>query len=70
MAGLTLALALRQSGADVEVHEKFDHLQGRTTGFTIWSYAIRKLISIGLEQKALDEMRNDGYVDEITQNYL
>jgi 2-polyprenyl-6-methoxyphenol hydroxylase-like FAD-dependent oxidoreductase len=57
VAGLTLALALKQAGVDVEVHEKYDHLQGRTTGFTIWSYAIQQLVSIGMEEEALDRDR-------------
>jgi FAD-dependent urate hydroxylase len=65
VAGLTLALALRRGGIDVEVHEKFDHLQGRTTGFTIWSYAIQKLVSIGLDERALAEIGSAIEVTEI-----
>ena len=65
VAGLTLALALRRAGVDVEVHEKFDHLQGRTTGFTIWSYAIRKLTSFGLDQAKLDRIGSAIEVTEI-----
>jgi FAD-dependent urate hydroxylase len=64
VAGLTLALALRRAGVEVEVHEKFDHLQGRTTGFTVWSYAIQKLVSFGLDQEKLDRI---GTAIEVTE---
>lgn len=49
VGGLTSALALQQAGVEVEVHEKFDHLQGRATGFTLWSYAIKHLLELGLD---------------------
>jgi 2-polyprenyl-6-methoxyphenol hydroxylase-like FAD-dependent oxidoreductase len=65
VAGLTLALALKQAGVDVEVHEKYDHLQGRTTGFTIWSYAIQQLVSIGMEEEALDRIGSEIEVTEV-----
>jgi len=64
VAGLTLALALRRAGIGVEVHEKFGHLQGRTTGFTIWSYAIQKLTSFGLDRQKLDRI---GTAIEVTE---
>jgi 2-polyprenyl-6-methoxyphenol hydroxylase-like FAD-dependent oxidoreductase len=65
VAGLTLALALKQAGVDAEVHEKYDHLQGRTTGFTIWSYAIQQLVSIGMEEEALDRIGSEIEVTEV-----
>ena len=40
IGGLTLALALKQRGIAVTVHEKYDHQQHHQTGFLIWSYAI------------------------------
>ncbi len=40
VGGLTLALALKQRGIAVTVHEKYDHQQHHQTGFLIWSYAI------------------------------
>jgi len=43
IGGLTLALALKQRGIAVTVHEKFDHQQHHQTGFLIWSYAIALL---------------------------
>lgn len=49
IGGLTVALALKRGGVDVEVHEKYDHLQSRATGFTIWSYAIRHLLDLGVD---------------------
>jgi FAD-dependent urate hydroxylase len=64
VAGLTLALALRRAGVEVEVHEKFDHLQGRTTGFTVWSYAIQKLTGFGLDRTKLDRI---GTAIEVTE---
>src|SRR6266545_4607508 len=67
VAGLTLALALQREGVDIAVHEKFDHLQGRTTGFTIWSYAIQTLISIGLDEQALDRVGSAIEVTEIRE---
>lgn len=53
IGGLTLALALKRGGVDVEVHEKYDHLQSRATGFTIWSYAIRHLLDLGVDPATL-----------------
>ena len=43
VAGLTLALALQRHGIRVSVHEKYDHYQSQSTGFLIWSYAIKIL---------------------------
>ncbi|MGH9277645.1 MAG: FAD-dependent monooxygenase [Acidimicrobiales bacterium] len=52
VGGLTSALALKNAGVDVEVHEKYDHLAGRATGFTLWSYAIKILQGLGLDDPA------------------
>jgi len=49
VGGLTVALALKQAGIPVEVHEKYPHPAGRATGFTLWSYAIRHLQDLGLD---------------------
>lgn len=54
VAGLTAGVALRRRGIDVEVHEKFEELQGRATGFSIWAYAIKHLIELGFDQNRLD----------------
>ena len=56
VGGLTTALALQGSGVEVEVHEKFDHLQEHATGFTVWSYAVAHLVALGLQPDALDEI--------------
>jgi 2-polyprenyl-6-methoxyphenol hydroxylase-like FAD-dependent oxidoreductase len=48
VGGLTSALALKRAGIEVEVHEKYPHLAGRATGFTLWSYAIKELLGLGL----------------------
>jgi 2-polyprenyl-6-methoxyphenol hydroxylase-like FAD-dependent oxidoreductase len=53
VGGLTVALALSKAGIEVEVHEKYDHLQSRATGFTIWSYAIRHLLDLGVDGDTL-----------------
>ena len=49
VGGLTSALALGRAGVDVEVHEKFAHIQERATGFTLWSFAIKALLQLGLD---------------------
>ncbi len=56
VGGLTTAAALKRAGATVEVHEKFDHPPARQTGFTIWSYAIRSLIDLGVDEARLDRV--------------
>jgi 2-polyprenyl-6-methoxyphenol hydroxylase-like FAD-dependent oxidoreductase len=53
VGGLTVALALSRAGVEVEVHEKYDHLQSRMTGFTIWSYAVRHLLDHGVDPDTL-----------------
>jgi FAD-dependent urate hydroxylase len=53
VGGLTLALGLSRAGVEVEVHEKYDHLQTLATGFTIWSYAVRHLLDFGVDPDAL-----------------
>jgi 2-polyprenyl-6-methoxyphenol hydroxylase-like FAD-dependent oxidoreductase len=49
VGGLTVALALQKTGVEVEVHEKYPQLAGRATGFTLWSYAIKHLRDLGLQ---------------------
>jgi 2-polyprenyl-6-methoxyphenol hydroxylase-like FAD-dependent oxidoreductase len=49
VGGLTTALALKKAGIGVEVHEKYPQLAGRATGFTLWSYAIKHLQDLGLD---------------------
>lgn len=53
IGGLTVALALQRGGVEVEVHEKYDHLQSRATGFTIWSYAVKHLLDLGVDPDTL-----------------
>jgi 2-polyprenyl-6-methoxyphenol hydroxylase-like FAD-dependent oxidoreductase len=53
VGGLTLALALQRAGIACEVHEKHAALQRRATGFTLWSYAIRSLLGLGVDAAAL-----------------
>ncbi|MGI9556620.1 MAG: FAD-dependent monooxygenase [Solirubrobacterales bacterium] len=48
IGGLTAALGLQRAGVQVEVHEKYDHLAKRASAFTLWSYAIARLIELGL----------------------
>ena len=56
VGGLTVAAALNRAGVAVEVHEKFDHPPARQTGFTIWSYAIRTLIDLGVDEARLERV--------------
>ena len=48
VAGLTLAIALKRHGIRVSVHEKYDHYQSHSTGFLLWSYAIKILEDLGV----------------------
>jgi len=50
VGGLTTALALQRAGVEVEVHEKFAHAPSRATGFTLWSYAMKHLIDLGVDE--------------------
>lgn len=56
VGGLTTAIALANAGVEVEVHEKYDHLQTRASGFTIWSYAIRHLLDLGVDGDRLAQL--------------
>ena len=53
IAGLSTALALRRSGLDAQVYERYGHLQGRSMGFSIWSYAIKRLVEWGFNDARL-----------------
>jgi FAD-dependent urate hydroxylase len=64
IGGLTVALALARGGVDVEVHEKYDHLQSRATGFTIWSYAVKHLLDLGVDADRLAQL---GSAIEVTE---
>src|SRR4051794_26146764 len=65
VGGLTLALALARAGVEVEVHERYDHLQTRATGFTIWSYAVRHLLDFGVDPGTLARLGSPIEVTEI-----
>lgn len=56
IAGLSAGIALRHRGVEVEVHEKFDQLQGRATGFSVWAYAIKRLTEWGFDRDRLDSI--------------
>ena len=52
IGGLTLALALHRAGITCRVFEQHTFqgdgsFQRRSTGFTLWSYAIARLIDLG-----------------------
>lgn len=49
VGGLTSALGLQRAGIEVEVHEKYPHVASRSSGFTLWSYAVRELLELGLD---------------------
>jgi 2-polyprenyl-6-methoxyphenol hydroxylase-like FAD-dependent oxidoreductase len=69
VGGLTVALALSRAGVEVEVHEKYDHLQSRATGFTIWSYAIRHLLDLGVDGDTLARLGSAIEVTEIRSRH-
>lgn len=50
VGGCAVALAFRQAGAEVEIHETYDDFQGRATGFSIWAYAIKRLLDFGFDR--------------------
>jgi FAD-dependent urate hydroxylase len=56
VGGCALGLALHRAGIAVEIHEKYDDFQGRATGFSIWAYAIRRLLDSGLERERLERI--------------
>jgi 2-polyprenyl-6-methoxyphenol hydroxylase-like FAD-dependent oxidoreductase len=56
IAGLSAGAALRRHGVEVEIHEKFDQLQGRATGFSVWAYAIKRLMEWGFDRERLDSI--------------
>ncbi|HET7052533.1 MAG TPA: FAD-dependent monooxygenase [Solirubrobacterales bacterium] len=56
IAGLAAGVALRDRGVEVEIHEKFAELQGRATGFSIWAYAIKRLMEWGFDRERLDSI--------------
>ncbi|MBV9195736.1 MAG: FAD-dependent monooxygenase [Solirubrobacterales bacterium] len=56
VGGCAVALALRSAGVQVEIHEKYGDFQGRATGFSIWAYAIRRLLSLGFERQRLQRV--------------
>jgi len=49
VGGLTSALGLQRAGVEVEVHEKYPDVASRASGFTLWSYAIKELLALGLD---------------------
>lgn len=69
IGGLTVALALARGGVEVEVHEKYDHLQSRATGFTIWSYAIRHLLDLGVDGDTLARLGSAIEVTDIRSRH-
>jgi FAD-dependent urate hydroxylase len=56
VGGPVAALALQRAGVRVEVHEKYPDFQGRATGFSIWAYAIRRLLDLGFDRERLDRV--------------
>jgi FAD-dependent urate hydroxylase len=69
VGGCAVALALRRAGIAVEIHEKYGDFQGRATGFSIWAYAIKRLLEFGFERERLQRIgremvRQDIYSQE------
>jgi FAD-dependent urate hydroxylase len=69
VGGCAVALALRGAGVQVEIHEKYGDFQGRATGFSIWAYAIKRLLDFGFGRERLQRIgtemvRQDIYSQE------
>jgi FAD-dependent urate hydroxylase len=69
VGGCAVALALRRAGLQVEVHEKYGDFQGRATGFSIWAYAIKRLLDFGFDRERLarigrEMVRQDIYSED------
>jgi 2-polyprenyl-6-methoxyphenol hydroxylase-like FAD-dependent oxidoreductase len=56
IGGPAVGLALRRAGVEVEVHEKYGDFQGRATGFSIWAYAIKRLMGFGFDRERLERI--------------
>ena len=56
VGGCAVALALRGAGMQAEIHEKYNDFQGRATGFSIWAYAIKRLLDLGFDQARLQRI--------------
>jgi FAD-dependent urate hydroxylase len=56
VGGCAVALALQRAGITVEIHEKYGDFQGRATGFSIWAYAIKRLLEFGFERERLQRI--------------
>ena len=65
IGGATTALALQRLGIRAEVFEKSSHLQTHATGFTLWSYAIRHLMDLGLSRDTLNSFGSAVQIAEI-----
>jgi FAD-dependent urate hydroxylase len=65
VGGCAVALALRHAGIAVEVHEKYGDFQGRANGFSIWAYAIKRLLELGFEGERLDRIGREIVKQEI-----
>ena len=69
VGGCAVALALQRAGVQVEVHEKYGDFQGRATGFSIWAYAIKRLLDFGFDRERLgrigrEMVRQDIYSED------
>jgi FAD-dependent urate hydroxylase len=69
VGGCAVGLALQRAGIAVEIHEKYDDFQGRATGFSIWAYAVKRLLDFGFERERLQRIgremvRQDVYSQE------
>jgi 2-polyprenyl-6-methoxyphenol hydroxylase-like FAD-dependent oxidoreductase len=65
IGGLSAAIALRNAGADVTVHEKMPELHEVGSGLTLWVNAMRALEKMGVDEA----VRERGAVLEAIENY-
>ena len=56
VGGLALALGLHHAGIRVSVFEKYSTPQKHNTGFTLWSYSVRRLANFGFGPDQMEEV--------------
>ena len=54
MGGLTVAIALRQAGYDVEIYDRVRELRPAGAGISLWSNGIKVLNRLGLGAEIAD----------------
>lgn len=56
VAGLAAGPALRDRGVEVEIQRSSTSCRGGATSFSIWAYAIKRLMELGFDRERLDSV--------------